>query len=121
MVECDDLIKIYRGDVVRVGLSPTKGTETKGDARPCVIVQNDIGNINSLSTIIVPLIDAQGKKVYPFQAFIEEGEGGLTKDSIAKCEQVRVIDKQRIVNKIGHLREDLIDKIDDALLVSLDL
>lgn len=121
MVECDDLIKIYRGDVVKVGLNPTKGSEIRGDARPCIIVQNDIGNLNSLHTIIVPVIDAHGKKIYPFQVLIEQGEGGLKKDSIAKCEQVRVIDKKRILKKIGHLRENLIEKVDTALLVSLDL
>lgn len=121
MVECNDLIKIYRGDIVRVSLNPTIGKEQAGDARPCIIVQNDVGNINSATTIVVPLTDAEGRKTYPFQAFIEKGDGGTKKDSIVKCDQIRVIDKSRIIKKFGHLRQETIETIDNALRISLNL
>ncbi len=113
--------EIYRGDVVRVDLQPTKEHEKHGTSRPCVVVQNDIGNLNSPISIVIPLTDARDKKIYPFQVLIQKGDGGATKDSIACCEQIRVIDKTRIKNKMGHLQGDTIDKIDIALCHSLDL
>ena len=121
MVANAELLKIYRGDIVRVNLEPTKGQEQKGNARPCVIVQNDVGNMNSPNTIIVPITDAEGRKLYPFQAFIEKGDGGLAKASIALCEQIRVITKRRIIKNLGHLRQDTIECIDIALKASLEL
>ena len=110
-----------RGDVVKVDLEPTRGREQQGASRPCVIVQNDIGNKNSDTTIIIPVTDARGKEVYPHQAFIPEGGGGLTKDSIAKCEQIRVIDSARISENMGHLGEIEIASINQALRRSLEL
>lgn len=121
MVNNAESLRIYRGDIVRVNLDPTRGQEQKGNARPCVIIQNDVGNMNSPTTIIAPITDAEGRKLYPFQAFIEKGDGGLAKDSIALCEQIRVIDKRRIIKNLGHLRQDTIDCIDRALNASLDL
>ena len=104
-----------------MNLEPVRGREQQGASRPCVIIQKDIGNKNSDTTIIVPVTDARGKEVYPHQAFIPEGEGGLTKDSIAKCEQIRVIDSGRISENMGHLGEIEIASIDQALRRSLEL
>ena len=104
-----------RGDVVTVNLEPTTGGEQRGHSRPCVVVQNNAGNENFDTTTIVPLTDANDKTVYPFQALIPLGIGGLEKDSIAKCEQVRVIDGSRISNNWGHLDETSILRINNAL------
>ncbi len=114
-------IQILRGDVVKVRLNPTEGSETRGTARPCVVVQNDVGNQNSPNTIVIPVTDARGRRAYPFQVFIEADDGGLTKDSIALGEQIRVIDKKRIIEKMGTLREKTIEEMDIALCNSLDL
>jgi len=113
--------EILRGDVVRVELNPIKGSEQTGHARPCVIVQNDVGNRYSSTTIIVPLTDAANKEVYPHQILIPKGEGSLTKDSIAKCEQIRVISRERIKSTMGTLRPESIARLDDALKTSLGL
>jgi len=115
------LIEIIRGDVVIVNLEPSYGTEKKGKSRPSVVIQNNIGNKTAPTTIIVPLTDAKGKNIYPFQVLIKKGDGGIEKDSIACCEQIRVIDRKRIIKKSGHLEEDTIIKIDEALRLSLDL
>ena len=114
-------IQILRGDVVKVNLNPTAGAEIHGTARPCVVVQNDVGNQNSPNTIVIPVTDAKGRRAYPFQVFIKAGNGGLTKDSIALGEQIRVIDSNRIIKKMGTLQEDTIEKLDIALRNSLDL
>lgn len=110
-----------RGDVVRVELNTTRGGEQKGDARPCVVVQNDLGNRYANTTIIVPATDAAGKEAYPFQVLIPKGEGGLTKESLLKCEQIRVISKERIKGKIGSLTEASVHALNQALINSLGL
>ncbi|MCH7575532.1 MAG: type II toxin-antitoxin system PemK/MazF family toxin [Candidatus Marinimicrobia bacterium] len=112
---------ILRGDVVRVELNPIRGSEQTGDARPCVIVQNDTGNRHSNTTIIVPLTDAAHKQAYPFQILVPKGEGGLVKSSIAKCEQIRVISIDRIKTRIGTLQPETITRLNAALKSSLGL
>ena len=114
-------IAVQRGDVVRVKLDPTEGSETQGQSRPCIVVQNDIGNRHSPTTIIVPLTDAKDKQVYPFQVLVLRGDGGLTKNSIAKGEQIRVIDRTSVISKMGSLNTDIMDEIDEALHASLQL
>ena len=114
-------IRITRGNVVRVDLGRTVGSETRGIARPCIIVQNNTGNESSPVTIIVPVTDASGREPYPFQVLINAGEGGLSKDSIALGEQIRVIDKSRILRKLGTLRESTVRQLDNALRNSLQL
>jgi len=114
-------MNILRGNVVNVSLDPTVGSET-GKTRPCVVVQNDLGNKHSPTTIIVPITDVAGKDMYPFQTFIKKGEGGLTKDSKACCEHVRIIDKSRIVGDVlGTLDTNTIRNINKALCLSLSL
>ena len=90
-----DGINLCRGQVVVVSLEPTKGREQKG-TRPCVIVQNAVGNKNREVTIIVPLTADRGKKIWPFMAKVPKGEGGLKKNSIALCSQIRVVDMERV-------------------------
>lgn len=116
-----EAVRIRRGDVVLVNLGPGKGKEQRGRSRPCVIVQNDLGNQYSPTTIVAPLTAAAGKQVYPFQALVNKGTGGITKDSIAKCEQVRVVDCGRITEKLGQLDLGAIKEIDSALRISLAL
>ncbi len=114
-------IAVLRGDVVRVRLDPTEGSESQGEARPCIVVQNDIGNQHSPTTIIIPLTDAKDRQAYPFQVLVQRRKGGLTKNSIALGEQIRVIDRKRITSKMGSLSTDTMDKIDEALHDSLQL
>ena len=110
---------IMRGDIVVVDLNPTLGSEQQGRSRPCVVVQNNIGNLHANTTIIVPVTDAAGKQVYPFQSIIPKGDGGLNKPSIALCNQIRLISKERIKDKIGSLSDTAVDALNAALLTSL--
>lgn len=114
-------MEILRGDIVRVRLDPTEGVEI-GKSRPCLIVQNNLGNRASPSTIVVPITDAVHKqKVYPFQVFVPANEGGLSKDSVILCEQIRTIDRRRIVEKLGTLPALRMREVDLALRRSLEL
>lgn len=113
--------KPFRGIVVEVGLDPVVGHE-QGRSRPCVVVQNDIGNRFSSTTIIVPLTDAVHiKKPSPIYVLIKKGDGGTTKDSYALCDQVRTVDQRRFQRIYGTLAPQALASIDAALRISLGL
>lgn len=113
--------KPFRGMVVEVGLDPVVGHE-QGRSRPCVVVQNDVGNRYASTTIIVPFTDAKHiKQPSPIYVFIRRGEGGTTKDSYALCDQVRTVDQQRFRSVCGSLSSETMDRLDAALLISLGL
>ena len=113
-------ITFIRGDIVLVRPDTMIGHEQKG-TRPAVIVQNDDGNKVSPVTVIIPLTDSKGKKQYPFMAKISKGDGGVRKDSFAPANQIRVIDKRRIIKHWGHLSDEAIIEVDEALRDELSL
>jgi mRNA interferase MazF len=107
--------------VVEVALDPVVGHE-QGKSRPCIVVQNDIGNRFSSTTIVVPLTDAAHiKKAFPVYVLIRKGDGGLKKDSFALCDQIRVVDQQRFRGVYGTLAPAKMNAVDRALKVSLSL
>ena len=110
-----------RGMVVEVALDPVVGHE-QGRSRPCVVVQNDIGNRFSSTTIVVPLTGAGHiRKPSPIYVAVEKGDGGATKDSVVLCDQIRVVDLQRFRRACGILSAAAMERVDDALLISLGL
>lgn len=113
--------ELKRGDIVYVDLDPIRGSET-GKKRPCVVIQNDVGNKYSPTTIIA-VVTSQKElaKEYPTDVWINKGEGGLNFASIVLCDQIRTIDRRRIIKKIGRLDVSLMKEINKALKVSLDL
>ncbi len=112
---------IRRGDVVEVNLDPTVGTEIK-KTRPCVVVQNDIGNQHSQRTIIVPASGAEHQnKSFKLHIRANAGDGGFTKASLILCDQIRVVDKLRLGKTLGRLLPSTMQKVDEALKISLDL
>lgn len=114
-------IEIIRGDLVYVNLELIIGSEA-GKKRPCVIIQNNIGNKYSPVTIVA-IITSQKEisKKYPVDVWIDKGEGELNYASIVQCDQIRTIDKRRIIKKIGHLSDSVIQEIDEAIKISLEL
>lgn len=111
----------YRGMVVEVSLDPVVGHE-QGKSRPCVVIQNDVGNRFSSTTIVVPLTAASHIKTpSPIYVPVKKGDGGATKDSYALCDQVRTVDQQRFRFILGSLSPETMDAIDAALLISLGL
>jgi mRNA interferase MazF len=110
---------IVRGDIYLVNLDPVKGSE-QGKTRPCLVIQNNIGNKYS-STIIISSLTSKGDENYPFLVKVDKGVANLPKDSYIQLNQLRTISKERIINKIGSLPKDIIRKVDYALKKSLDL
>ena len=113
--------KPFRGMVVEVSLDQVVGHE-QGRSRPCIVVQNDVGNRFSSTTIIVPLTAAtQIKSPSPIYVMVKKGDGGTMKDSYALCDQIRTVDQQRFKALYGTLSPETMAQIDAALLISLGL
>lgn len=111
---------VKRGDVYFADLSPVVGSE-QGGVRPVLIIQNDIGNRFS-PTVIVAAITAQIQKAkLPTHVEIDAKRYGFERDSVILLEQIRTIDKQRLTDKITHLDEEMMDKVDEGLQISLGL
>ena len=111
--------KVKRGYVYLVDLNPVKGAET-GKVRPAVVVSNDINNKYADTVTVVP-ITSNVKKVYPFEVFIPKGIANLSKDSKAKANQIRTIDKSRIKKEIGKLPDEIMKELELAIKIHLDL
>ncbi len=114
------MTEVKKGDIWLVNLGPTIGHEIK-KSRPGVIIQNDFGNKHSPITIIAPLTSQKLEKVYPFETLISRGTSGLEKDSKALLNQVRAIDKKRLVKKLGRANEETINELNEAIKISLGL
>lgn len=111
---------IKRGDVFFADLSPVVGSE-QGGVRPVLIIQNDIGNRFS-PTVIIAAITAQIQKAkLPTHVEIDAKTHGFDRDSVILLEQIRTIDKQRLTDKITHLDEETMRKVDDSLQISMAL
>lgn len=101
-------------------LSPVVGSE-QGGVRPVLVIQNDIGNRFS-PTVIVAAITAQIQKAkLPTHVEIDAKKYGFERDSVILLEQIRTIDKQRLTDKITHLDEVMMNRVDEALQISLGL
>jgi mRNA interferase MazF len=111
---------VKRGDVYFADLSPVVGSE-QGGVRPVLVIQNDIGNRFS-PTVIVAAITAQIQKAkLPTHVEIDAKRYGFERDSVILLEQIRTIDKQRLTDKITHLDDEMMGKVDESLQVSLGL
>jgi len=114
-----DSPQIRRGDVVIVRLDPAEGSEMK-KTRPAVVVQNDVGNENSSTTIVAPATGTH--RGYPFEVLVEAFDSPFEKDSSVRLDQVRVVSiDDRIHSVAGSLDMSTMAEIDDALKLSLGL
>ena len=110
-----------RGDVFLTRLDPIEGSEQAG-TRPVVVVTRDAINANSPVVVIVPLTDAGNPtRIYPSHVRISKGSGGLRKDSVAKCEQIRAIAVSRLLTFWGKLANSEIAQIEQAIRTALAL
>lgn len=110
-----------RGQIYDARLEPIEGSE-QGGTRPVIIVSRDAINAYSPVVLAVPCTTYQnGKRVYPTQVLIKAGEGGLTNDSIAMADQLRVLSKTRFSRLRGILQPEIIKRLNQALLIALDL
>lgn len=111
---------VRKGDIFYADLSPVIGSE-QGGIRPVVILQNDVGNRFSQTTIVAMITSKLTKAKMPTHICINSEQYGLNKKSIILVEQIRTIDKRRIREKLGKLELDDIDKVDKAILISFGI
>lgn len=111
---------IKRGDIYYADLSPVIGSE-QGGVRPVLVVQNDVGNKYSPTIIAAAITSQINKAKLPTHIEIDALEYGLTKDSVVLLEQVRTIDKKRLREKIGHLDEGVMGRVNEAITISFGI
>ena len=113
-------MNIKRGDIYYADLSPVIGSE-QGGLRPVLIVQNDVGNKYSPTVIAAAITSRMGKTKLPTHIDVVGNQVGLAKDSVILLEQIRTLDKKRLKEKMGHLDDDTMRNVNDAIGVSFGL
>lgn len=113
-------VTVRRGDIFYADLSPVVGSE-QGGLRPVLIIQNDVGNKYSPTVIAAAITSRMGKTKLPTHIDIYADRVGLAKDSVILLEQIRTLDKRRLRDKMGHLGEDVMAEVNNAIAVSFGL
>ena len=105
---------IRRGEIWLADLNPTRGSEQAG-TRPVLIFQNNSINRFTSTFLTIPLTTNLRRASLPSCVFIAEGEGGLSRDSVALCHQLRVLDKVRLVRRLGEVSDDVLTEIEGSV------
>jgi mRNA interferase MazF len=108
-----------RGDIYLVSLDPTIGSEIN-KTRPALIISNNINNQFSETVTVIPITSSM-RKTYPFETFLPSDESGLSKNSKVKCNQIRTIDKKRLLKSLGKVSPEKLKEIETALLIHLGM
>ena len=111
---------VKRGDIYYADLSPVVGSE-QGGIRPVLIVQNDVGNKFSPTVIAAAITSKMSKTHLPTHIDIYADKVGLQKDSVILLEQIRTIDKRRLKEKMGHLKDETMEEVNRAINISFGL
>lgn len=108
-----------RGEIYLVCLDPTVGSEIN-KTRPALIISNNINNKLSQTVSVIPITSSIGK-IFPFEVFLNPKESGLSKNSKVKCNQIRTIDKKRLVKSLGKSSLEKLKEVEEALLIHLGM
>ncbi|MBP3603752.1 MAG: type II toxin-antitoxin system PemK/MazF family toxin [Lachnospiraceae bacterium] len=109
-----------RGDIYYADLRPVIGSE-QGGIRPVLIVQNDVGNRHSPTVICAAITSKMNKAKLPTHIELSAGKYDMEKDSVILLEQLRTIDKKRLKDKVCHLDDEIMEKVNIGLKISLEL
>lgn len=111
---------IRRGDIYYADLRPVIGSE-QGGIRPVLIIQNDVGNRHSPTVICAAITSQMNKAKLPTHVELDSRRYAMVKDSVILLEQLRTIDKTRLKDKVCHLDQEILVRVDKALEISLEL
>ena len=111
---------IRRGDIYYADLRPVIGSE-QGGIRPVLIIQNEAGNKHSSTVIIAAITSQLHKAKLPTHVELDSRYCDIAKDSVILLEQLRTVDKQRLKEKVCHLDNSIIRRVNEALKISLEL
>lgn len=113
-------MSIKRGEIFYAELNPVVGSE-QGGTRPVLVIQNDIGNQYSPTTIIAAITSQISKAKLPTHVEVKARRSGLERDSVILTEQIRTIDKSRLKEKVAVLDDEVMLRVDEAIEISLGL
>ena len=108
-----------RGEIWQVSLEPVEGHEI-GKTGPALVISNDKNNEYSSTVTLIP-ITASIEKIYPFEVFISGEDSGLPLDSKIKCNQIRTVDKLRLLKLVGEISTEIVKKVEGALLIHVGI
>lgn len=120
MAKKQKIVTPKRGEIYMVNFDPAAGSEIK-KTRPALILQNNIANEYSPVTIVAAITSFKEGILYPTEVLVLSPEDGLTVDSVVLLNQIRTIDKQRLVKRKGSLKEETMNQVGRALEISLGL
>jgi mRNA interferase MazF len=109
-----------RGEIYLVNFDPVIGAEIR-KTRPALILQNDIANRHSPLTIVSAITSQFEEPLYPTEVLLKAGEGGTTKDSVILLNQIRSVDKRRLVRRLGTISSGSMQRVHRSLQISLGL
>jgi mRNA interferase MazF len=109
-----------RGEIYLVSFDPALGAEIQ-KTRPALVLQNNIANRHSPLTIVAAITSKFSEEPYPVDVLIETPEGGLAMNSVVMLDQVRTMDKERLVKRLGQVSPETMSRVDRALMISLGL
>ena len=109
-----------RGEVFLVSFDPVLGAEIR-KTRPALILQNDIANRHSPLTIVSAITSQYEEPLYPTEVLLRAGEGGTNVDSVVLLNQIRSVDRRRLVKRLGSVSAETMRRVDRALQISLGL
>ena len=109
---------INRGDLYSACLDPVVGSE-QGGIRPVLVIQNDVGNRHSPTVIVLAVTGQVNKARLPTHVPLPAEGNGLMKDSVILAEQIRTLDKRRLRERIGAIAPEVMDRVGEALRISL--
>ena len=111
---------VKRGEIWLAELNPIRGSEQAG-TRPVLILQNNSINRFTRTFLAIPLTTNLRRASLPTCVFVPQGEGGLTKDSVALCHQLRVLDISGLTRSLGSLSESTVGAIDHCVLFTIGI
>ena len=111
-------MQVERGEIWLANLDPTKGSEQAG-TRPIIIFQENTISKFTSTIITIPLTTNLRRAALPSCLLISNGQGGLNQDSVALCHQLRVLDKTRLIKRLGQLDINAISELERIVLFTL--
>jgi len=111
---------IKRGGIYLAALDPAIGHEIS-KTRPVLVISNNKNNTFSGTTTVLPITSKSLKRIYPFEVWIEKGKGNLPKNSKIKADQIRTLDKRRLIKTIGMLSDNDMVVVEKAVKIHLGL
>ena len=115
------LANLRRGEIYRVSFDPTVDHEIK-KTRPALVIQNNIGNRYSPLTIVAAITSKVSPVPYPVEVVIEPtSTNGLGVRSAIRLDQIRTVDRQRLIKRLGQIDRSIMTKVDEAIRISLGL